>query len=308
MLPWPAMPQKFPRKHVRSTRRSIITFSILAAVCCLRPYFRCGSVSPRLNVFPMAWQQSAPAAPSDSKVFPGRDRATRARNQCLIEANKEIVERARTHVGNLAHALKTPLSVMVNEATARGDEQFAHKSTRASRHHARSGRPASGARATCCPPDHGRGTVTEVAPVVTALARTMEKIYRDKNIAIATCTLTKKPSFRVNGRTRGDDGQSRRQCLQVGNVARFDQVVREAKIGSDDRRPFASSLMTMVAACLHPSANRLRNAANDWTKRNPVPGLVCRSWSSWPALYGGNLTLDTAPLGGLRAELVLPTA
>ena len=34
----------------------------------------------------------------------------------LIEANREIVERARTHVGNLAHALKTPLSVIVNEA------------------------------------------------------------------------------------------------------------------------------------------------------------------------------------------------
>ena len=26
------------------------------------------------------------------------------------------------------------------------------------------------------------------------------------------------------------------------------------------------------------------------------------------ALYGGSLTLDTAPIGGLRAELVLPAA
>ena len=32
----------------------------------------------------------------------------------LIDANREIVERARTHVGNLAHAIKTPLSVIVN--------------------------------------------------------------------------------------------------------------------------------------------------------------------------------------------------
>ena len=47
----------------------------------------------------------------------------------LIEANREIVERARTHVGNLAHALKTPLSVMVNEAAARGDDAFAAKVT-----------------------------------------------------------------------------------------------------------------------------------------------------------------------------------
>src|ERR1700739_591158 len=45
----------------------------------------------------------------------------------LIDANREIVERARTHVGNLAHALKTPLSVIVNEAAARGEEPLAKK-------------------------------------------------------------------------------------------------------------------------------------------------------------------------------------
>ena len=37
----------------------------------------------------------------------------------LIDANREIVERARTQVGNLAHALKTPLSVLMNEAEFR---------------------------------------------------------------------------------------------------------------------------------------------------------------------------------------------
>lgn len=36
----------------------------------------------------------------------------------LIETNAAVVERARSHVGNLAHALKTPLSVMLNEARA----------------------------------------------------------------------------------------------------------------------------------------------------------------------------------------------
>ena len=34
----------------------------------------------------------------------------------LMESNQDIVERARTQVGNLAHALKTPLSVITNEA------------------------------------------------------------------------------------------------------------------------------------------------------------------------------------------------
>ena len=38
----------------------------------------------------------------------------------LIRSNQAIVDRARTQVGNLAHALKTPLAVITNEA--RGDK------------------------------------------------------------------------------------------------------------------------------------------------------------------------------------------
>ncbi len=39
-----------------------------------------------------------------------------------MASNREIVDRARTHVGNLAHALKTPLSVILNEAAAQGTQ------------------------------------------------------------------------------------------------------------------------------------------------------------------------------------------
>ena len=40
----------------------------------------------------------------------------------LIGHNRDVVERARTHVGNLAHALKTPIAVLKNEA--KGDGQL----------------------------------------------------------------------------------------------------------------------------------------------------------------------------------------
>src|SRR6201998_2753919 len=102
----------------------------------------------------------------------------------LIDANREIVERARTHVGNLAHAVKTPLSVIVNEAAAHGADPFARKVLEQAdvmrdqvAHHLERARIA--ARVTII------STVTEVAPVIEALRRTMEKIHRDRDIAIA---------------------------------------------------------------------------------------------------------------------------
>src|ERR1700729_2753047 len=101
----------------------------------------------------------------------------------LIDANREIVERARTHVGNLAHALKTPLSVIFNEAAARGGDPLAHKvleQTDIMRDQVarQLERARLAARSTVV------GTLIDVPPVVTALARSMEKLHRERDIAI----------------------------------------------------------------------------------------------------------------------------
>jgi signal transduction histidine kinase len=111
----------------------------------------------------------------------------------LLDANRAIVERSRTHVGNLAHAIKTPLSVIVNEAGTRG-EPFADKVLEQAdvmrdqvAHHLERARIA--ARVTVI------GTVTEVAPVIEALARTMEKIHRDRDILIE-CEIQAGAKFR----------------------------------------------------------------------------------------------------------------
>ena len=74
----------------------------------------------------------------------------------LIDANREIVERARTHVGNLAHAIKTPLSVIVNEAAAHCRRSVCGQGAGAGRCDARSGRAPSGTRAHRRAPHHYR--------------------------------------------------------------------------------------------------------------------------------------------------------
>lgn len=52
--------------------------------------------------------------------FPAEIAPLAQETNALIESNRRIVERARTQVGNLAHSLKTPLSVLTNEARALG--------------------------------------------------------------------------------------------------------------------------------------------------------------------------------------------
>lgn len=52
--------------------------------------------------------------------FPAEIEPLANETNALIENNRRIVERARTQVGNLAHSLKTPLAVLLNEAHALG--------------------------------------------------------------------------------------------------------------------------------------------------------------------------------------------
>ena len=89
----------------------------------------------------------------------------------LIEANAAIVDRSRTQVGNLAHALKTPLSVLTNEANIhKGQlagkilEQAGVMRDQVSLYLDRARRAASA---------HSLGSATRSARVVDAIVRTL---------------------------------------------------------------------------------------------------------------------------------------
>lgn len=55
--------------------------------------------------------------------FPAEIAPLADETNALIESNRRIVERSRTQVGNLAHSLKTPLAVLLNEGTAMGGQK-----------------------------------------------------------------------------------------------------------------------------------------------------------------------------------------
>jgi signal transduction histidine kinase len=223
----------------------------------------------------------------------------------LIEANREIVERARTHVGNLAHALKTPLSVLVNEAAARGNDPLARKVLEQT-DIMRDQVARQLERARLAARSIVVGALVDVPPVVTALARTMEKLYRARDIAIDV-------DVPEHARFRGEQ-----QDLEemVGNLvdngckwaqSRVAIEVMTDHPASDSTKPRVRIIVDDDGPGLSPAERErvaLRGQRLDETK--PGSGLGLSIVVELAGLYGGVLTLGTAPIGGLRAELALP--
>src|SRR5579885_286504 len=291
-------------QETRSFDRALaITFAILAAVLLLTTMFQV-----RFGLAPLKRITDGLAAIRAGKAerlvgdFPKEIAPLARETNALIEANKEIVERARTHVGNLAHALKTPLSVMVNEASARPGDTLAAKvleqadimRDQVARHLERA---RLAARLTVV------GSFTEVEPVVSSLARTMEKIYRGRGIAIE---LHAKDEIRFRGERQDLEemmGNLVDNACKWANARVAIEVDRERRgeanvvriIVDDDGRGLSPSEREEVAK---------RGRRLDETK--PGSGLGLSIVTELARLYGGSLTLGSAPLGGLRAELVLP--
>jgi len=222
----------------------------------------------------------------------------------LIDANREIVERARTHVGNLAHAIKTPLSVIINEASAHGSDPFARKMLEQTdvmrdqvAHHLERARIA--ARVTIV------GTVTEVAPAIEALQRTMEKIHRDRSIVIE---VKADPKAKFRGERQDLEEMAGNlvdnACKWASSRVFIEVLVGQAEPGlgptlrlivDDDGRGLSAAERAQVSR---------RGQRLDESK--PGSGLGLSIVVDLAALYGGNLSLGNAPIGGLRAELTLP--
>ncbi len=238
-------------------------------------------------------------------VFPVEIAPLARETNALIEANREIVMRARTHAGNLAHALKTPLSVMMNEATAHSGDPFALKvreqteimRDQVARHLERARLAARVAVV---------GTVIEVRPVVAALARTMEKIHHRRGLAIDI-------DAGEGARFRGEQQDLEEMVGNlVDNACKWAQsrvaieVFSEKPDAADDRR-VVHIVVDDDGPGLSPQQRELvtrRGRRLDETK--PGSGLGLSIVVELAGLYGGRLTLGTAPIGGLRAELVLP--
>jgi signal transduction histidine kinase len=218
----------------------------------------------------------------------------------LVEHNQEVVERQRTHVGNLAHALKTPISVMITEAGQRPGalaevvERQALAMQKQVDHHLRRARAAARTQ--------GQGERTSVAEVMDELSRTLGRIYRDKGIAIdwdadedlfflgERQDLLEIAGNAIENACKWGRSKVRVRATEISSE-RFRLLVEDDGKGlPPDRR-----------AEVVQRGTRLDESA-------PGSGLGLSIIDELARAYGGSLSLSDSALGGLKLEADLPRA
>jgi signal transduction histidine kinase len=284
----------------------VLTFGVLAIVLLLTTTFQVRfGLAPLKRISEGLAAIRSGGAERLEGAFPVEIAPLARETNALIDANREIVARARTHVGNLAHALKTPISVMLNEATTHGADPLALK-VREQTEIMRDQVTRHLERARIAARVAAIGTVTEVGSVLSALARTMEKIHHHRGIAVDV-------NAPENIRFRGEQQDLEEMVGNlVDNAFKWAQsrVVVEAVSQPRDARDAHRIIRIVVdddGPGLSPQEREQvarRGRRLDETK--PGSGLGLSIVVELANLYGGGLTLGTAPLGGLRAELMLP--
>jgi signal transduction histidine kinase len=219
----------------------------------------------------------------------------------LIQSNREIVDRARTHVGNLAHALKTPLSVITNEAREK-DGPLAGKVIEQAElmrnqitHHLDRARVAARAGAI--------GDITDVDGVLNGLKRALDRIYEGRALELDV---------------RSDAGlkfQGEKQDFEemVGNL--LDNACKWAKSRvwvTATRAGGASNFEVLVddngPGLTEAERERAVKRGQRLDETKPGSGLGLSIVAELAHLYKGRFELEPSPQGGLRARLELPAA
>ena len=215
----------------------------------------------------------------------------------LIEHNNEIIDRSRTQVGNLAHALKTPLTILMNEAILqRGSlADLITKQAKVMRqhvdHYLRRARAAANVNVI--------GVRTEMDGVLTDICRAMSLLHKDKSVMLMSLDAHKH-YFR---------GEKQDFEQIVGNLienaakwasskVKITLIERENghEVVIDDDGPGISQ---DLRAAVFNRGKRLDETVSG-------SGLGLSIVADLIELYGGGVDLRDNEYGGLRAVVHLP--
>jgi signal transduction histidine kinase len=211
----------------------------------------------------------------------------------LLEAREQAVKRALATAGDLAHGLKTPLALLAQESDPASILQQVERMSRQVNYHLARARAAASGRAGAAP--------CPIADCADALVRTVSKLYASRALDISS-----QVNPQVCARVQREDLDEVLGNL-LDNACKWarSRVVLDASLANtmvvltvdDDGPGLAPALRSVVLE---------RGVRADEVAPGSGLGLaIVRDLSD---LYGGTLTLDDSPLGGLRARVLLPTS
>nr|WP_210320247.1 ATP-binding protein [Pseudaminobacter soli] len=231
--------------------------------------------------------------------FPSEIAPLANETNALIENNRRIVERSRTQVGNLAHSLKTPLAVLLNEARSMGDERgriIAEQATAMQsqlEHYLQRARIAA-----------QRDSVvyrTPLRPLLERMVRVMSKLNSGIDLTYAP------PAAEVVFAGEGEDLEE-----IVGNLlenaikwARGRVSVVVAPAARDAHPMFAIAIEDDGPGIPDEKAREALQRGKRLDETKPGTGLGLAIVSDLVREYGGTLELGRSSLGGLKAVVLL---
>lgn len=222
----------------------------------------------------------------------------------LIAANRQVIERARTHVGNLAHALKTPISILLNASDKKTDkasklvfEQVKLMNVQIT-HHLNRARMIASVDTVA--------TKIYVSPVANSILNALSKINFDKNVKVSLkadediCFYGEKQDLEeLMGNLIDNAFKWCVSCVtvEIEHDENASQIAQLHIIIEDDG-PFmpAKELKKVLQRGHRIDENMIGT------------GLGLSIVKELTELYNGKFALSQSDLGGLKAELWLPLA
>jgi signal transduction histidine kinase len=223
----------------------------------------------------------------------------------LIEINGQMVLRARTQAGNLAHALKTPLAILTDEANRLESRSEAESAAVILQQSQRMQRQIDYqiARARAAASRSVPGVVAPVLPTVSSIITAMKRLYDAKKLRMdvdieAGCAALCDPMDLSEMLANLIDNACKWAAETVAIRAYTDESKSQVVIAVEDDGP---GLPAEAMDVVFRIGERL-------DEQVPGSGLGLPIVRDLAQLYGGEIRLENSLKGGLRAILKLPQA
>ncbi len=271
----------------------MIAINAAAIVIALQPLRRVSSA--------LADIRSGTARSLDGR-FPAEIAPLASETNALIESNRRIIERSRTQVGNLAHSLKTPLAVLMNEGRALGgakgrliDEQAAAMQLQIE-HYLQRARIAA-----------QRDSVvfrTQLNDTLTRLLRVMAKL----NPSIRLDASMDEDEFVFAGEKEDFEELAGNLLENAFKWAKSRVVVHLGAVADADVRLVEFVIEDDGPGIPEEQAREALRRGKRLDETKPGTGLGLAIVADLVKEYGGTLRLERAEIGGLRVVVTLPRA